>query len=282
MTRLSRTESSVSRVSCCGTTPSRPRIRGPSTAGSSPRIRSSPALTGDTHPTIRIVLVLPAPFGPRKPKLSPVATSKSMPSTAVKSPNFLVSPRAWMSGVGVSSCAMGPRMVPHDPAGFRHVGEPFRHVPGGVGCGAMSVEGQLEALLRLILAGIAGAVIGLEREVEDKPAGIRTFATVAIGSALFTVAPSIAFPESSDSAARVAAQIVTGIGFLGAGTIIQVKDRVEGLTTAAGIWAVAAVGMTFGFGLYVLGTGSTVVLLVLIAVVGRLMPSALRRPASND
>jgi putative Mg2+ transporter-C (MgtC) family protein len=146
----------------------------------------------------------------------------------------------------------------------------------------VSIDGQLEALLRLVLAGIAGAIIGLEREVEDKPAGVRTFATVALGSALFTLAPAYAFPTSPDSAARVAAQIVTGIGFLGAGTIIQVRDRVQGLTTAAGIWAVAAVGMTFGFGLYVLGAGSTIILLVLIAVVGRLMPPALHRPRRDD
>jgi len=136
----------------------------------------------------------------------------------------------------------------------------------------ISVDAQLEALLRLVLAGIAGAVIGLEREVEDKPAGVRTFGTVAVGAALFTVAPAIAFPEQPDSAARVAAQIVTGIGFLGAGTIIQVRDRVEGLTTAAGIWAVAAVGMSFGFGLYVLGAGATAMLLLGIVTIGRVMP----------
>jgi putative Mg2+ transporter-C (MgtC) family protein len=141
----------------------------------------------------------------------------------------------------------------------------------------MTIEAQFDALLRLVLAGLAGAVIGLEREVEDKPAGVRTFATVAMGAALFTVAPIYAFPDTPDSAARVAAQIVTGVGFLGAGTIIQVKDRVSGLTTAAGIWSVAAVGMTFGFGLYVLGAGVTVVLLVLMAIVGRLMPLTLQR-----
>ena len=146
----------------------------------------------------------------------------------------------------------------------------------------MTIEAQLEALFRLVLAGVAGAVIGLEREVEDKPAGVRTFATVAMGAALFTAAPTFAFPDSPDSAARVAAQIVTGIGFLGAGTIIQVKDRVEGLTTAAGIWAVAAVGMTFGFGLYVLGAGATLVLLVLIAVVGRILPAVLPRRDTED
>ena len=141
----------------------------------------------------------------------------------------------------------------------------------------MTIEAQLDALLRIVLAGIAGAIIGLEREVEDKPAGVRTFATVAMGAALFTVAPMYAFPDSQDSAARVAAQIVTGVGFLGAGTIIQVRDRVSGLTTAAGIWSVAAVGMTFGFGLYVLGAGAAAVILLLMAIVGRVMPMALQR-----
>src|SRR5215218_6262679 len=101
MTRLSFTESSVSSVSCCGTTPRRPRIRGPSAFGSRSRMRSVPALTGDTHATMRMVEVLPAPFGPRNPKLSPGATSKSIASTAVNSPNRFVKPRAWMSG-GVS------------------------------------------------------------------------------------------------------------------------------------------------------------------------------------
>jgi putative Mg2+ transporter-C (MgtC) family protein len=145
----------------------------------------------------------------------------------------------------------------------------------------LSADAQLEALLRLVLAGIAGAAIGLEREVEDKPAGVRTFATVAFGAALFTIAPAIAFPDQPDSAARVAAQIVTGIGFLGAGTIIQVQDRVEGLTTAAGIWAVAAIGMSFGFGLYVLGAGATAVLLLAIVTVGHLMPRTGRQPTAD-
>jgi len=89
------------------------------------------------------------------------------------------------------------------------------------------------------------------------------------------VAAEQAFAGSDDATSRVVAQIVTGIGFLGAGTIIQVKDRVEGLTTAAGIWAVAAVGMAFGLGLYVLAIGSTVILLVTIAVIGRLLPTEL-------
>jgi putative Mg2+ transporter-C (MgtC) family protein len=136
----------------------------------------------------------------------------------------------------------------------------------------MSLEAQLDALLRLVLAGVAAGLLGIEREVQDKPAGTRTFAVVGIGACLFTIAAERAFSGGDDPTSRVVAQIVTGIGFLGAGTIIQVKDRVEGLTTAAGIWAVAAVGMTFGFGLYALGIGATVVLLVTIAIIGRLLP----------
>ena len=107
----------MSSVSCWGTTPSRPRIVEPCVAGSMPSTRSVPAVTGEMQPIMRIVLVLPAPLGPRKPKASPGATSKSMASTAVKSPKRLVSPRAWMSAVGesVDTPAMVPRM-PRPPA----------------------------------------------------------------------------------------------------------------------------------------------------------------------
>jgi putative Mg2+ transporter-C (MgtC) family protein len=139
----------------------------------------------------------------------------------------------------------------------------------------MTFEQELDALLRLVLAGVAAGLLGLEREAQDKPAGTRTFMVVGIGACLFTVASEKAFGGAADPTSRVVAQIVTGVGFLGAGTIIQVKDRVEGLTTAAGIWSVAAVGMTFGFGLYVLGIGSTLVLLVAIALIGRLLPPKL-------
>ena len=139
----------------------------------------------------------------------------------------------------------------------------------------MSIELQLEALLRLVLAGVAAGILGAERETQDKPAGTRTFAVVGIGACLFTLGAEQAFGGSDDPVSRVVAQIVTGIGFLGAGTIIQVKDRVEGLTTAAGIWSVAAVGIAFGYGLYVLAIGATLVLLVTIAVIGRLLPGDL-------
>jgi putative Mg2+ transporter-C (MgtC) family protein len=135
----------------------------------------------------------------------------------------------------------------------------------------MPIDVQLEALLRLVLAGVAAGILGAERETQDKPAGTRTFAVVGIGACLFTIGAEQAF-AGEDAVSRVVAQIVTGIGFLGAGTIIQVKERVEGLTTAAGIWAVAAIGIALGYGLYVLAIGATVVLLVTMAVIGRLLP----------
>src|SRR5262245_6624373 len=92
--RLSHTVSSVSRLSSWGTTPTRARIRGPSDAGSRPSTRTVPPLTGDTHPIIRMVELLPAPLGPRKPNASPGEISKSMPSTATKPPKRFVSARA--------------------------------------------------------------------------------------------------------------------------------------------------------------------------------------------
>ena len=157
-----------------------------------------------------------------------------------------------------------------EPQDAAAVGRRTRHARSPtVRC--MPVDGQLDALLRLVLAGIAAGVLGLERESQDKPAGTRTFAVVGIGACLFTIGAQEAFVEA-DPVSRVVAQIVTGIGFLGAGTIIQVKDRVEGLTTAAGIWAVAAIGVTFGYGQYVLAIGATIVLMLVVAVIGRLLP----------
>jgi len=136
----------------------------------------------------------------------------------------------------------------------------------------MPVDVQFESLLRIVLAGITAGILGFEREISDKPAGTRTYAVVAIGACLFTLTGEQAFDGKDDAVSRLVAQIVTGVGFLGAGTIIQVRERVQGLTTAAGIWAVAAVGMAFGFGLYVLALGTTVTLLVAFAVIGRLLP----------
>lgn len=127
---------------------------------------------------------------------------------------------------------------------------------------------ELELFLRLLLAGVFGWLIGYEREVLGKAAGTRTFALVAIGAALFAVVSSEGFTSyigaSAADPTRVASLIVSGIGFLGAGLIIFRGDRVEGLTTAAGLWATAALGIAFGRGLYTLAIFSAVLILVLL------------------
>jgi putative Mg2+ transporter-C (MgtC) family protein len=129
---------------------------------------------------------------------------------------------------------------------------------------------EWEALLRLALAAGAGAIIGLEREDRDKPAGVRTFSIVAMGAALFGLVGLMTF-GTTDAAARLAAQVVTGIGFLGAGTILHSRGHVVGLTTAAGIWGSAAVGLGLGYGLYILSAGGAFILLAVLRLVGRLM-----------
>jgi putative Mg2+ transporter-C (MgtC) family protein len=140
---------------------------------------------------------------------------------------------------------------------------------------------EAEALLRLVLAAGFGALLGLEREEADKPAGVRTFSIVALGSAFFSIVSILTFGVN-DAGARIPAQVVTGVGFLGAGMIIQQRGNVVGLTTAAGIWAAAAVGMGFGFGLYLLSAGGVVILLVLLRLVGRLTPGPDAGPARRD
>jgi putative Mg2+ transporter-C (MgtC) family protein len=132
------------------------------------------------------------------------------------------------------------------------------------------VVSEFEALLRLALAAGLGAFIGLDREARDKPAGVRTFSLVALGACLFTLVGTIAFAED-DSASRIASTIVTGVGFLGAGTILHRRSDVVGLTTAAGLWASAAVGMAAGVGLYVLATGGAVLILSVLWLIGRLV-----------
>jgi putative Mg2+ transporter-C (MgtC) family protein len=112
---------------------------------------------------------------------------------------------------------------------------------------------DLELVARLILAATLGFLIGLERELRGQAAGERTHALVALGSAAFALLSGRAFPGGDT--ARVAAGVVTGIGFLGAGMILKREGaRIEGLTTAAGIWAVGSIGLAIGAGMYLLGT----------------------------
>jgi putative Mg2+ transporter-C (MgtC) family protein len=127
-----------------------------------------------------------------------------------------------------------------------------------------------EALLRLVLAGVLGGAIGAEREIREREAGLRTHMLVAIGSALFTIVSAYAWSDfhfSNQSGitydpTRIAAQIVTGIGFLGAGAIIRQGLSVRGLTTAASLWVVAAIGIASGAGYYSAAVITTIVVLV--------------------
>jgi putative Mg2+ transporter-C (MgtC) family protein len=131
------------------------------------------------------------------------------------------------------------------------------------------VDSEVEALIRLVLAVGLGALIGLDRETRDKPAGLRTFAIVSLGACLFTLVGELAFPNDAETS-RVVSTIITGVGFLGAGTILHRRNDVVGLTTAAGIWASAGVGMAAGMGLYVLAVGGTVLIVVVLWLFGKL------------
>jgi len=119
----------------------------------------------------------------------------------------------------------------------------------------------LETFLGLLLAVALGAIVGVEREVTHKPAGLRTHMLVSLGSALFTVV-SVSFAVDP---ARIAAGIVAGIGFIGAGTIWAEKDKVKGITTAASLWATAAIGLTAGIGDYPLAAVVTALVVIILA-----------------
>jgi putative Mg2+ transporter-C (MgtC) family protein len=127
---------------------------------------------------------------------------------------------------------------------------------------------EQELGLRLLIALVLGAAIGLEREYHAHPAGLRTLIMVSLGACLFSMlGPLLIQPGSKiGDPTRIAAQVVTGIGFLGGGAILRTHDRVQGMTTASTIWGVAAIGMAVGFGFYTLAIFATV--LSLIALVG--------------
>ncbi len=122
---------------------------------------------------------------------------------------------------------------------------------------------RLDLLLHLSLAVVLGGAIGLERELQQKAAGLRTNILICTGAALFTEL-SLAMTSEFGDPSRIAAQIVTGVGFLGAGTIIQGRGIVTGLTTAATMWMVAAIGMAVGFGAMLEATGTTLLVVVVL------------------
>ena len=133
-----------------------------------------------------------------------------------------------------------------------------------------------EMVLRLALAGVLGGVIGAEREYRGKVAGTRTHLLVALGSALMLLVSQHGFGAQGDPG-RVAAQIVSGIGFIGAGAIMVDRKSVHGLTTAAGIWVAAGIGMATAAGLYGLAIATTILALVGLEVFGIILFNDRRR-----
>ena len=127
---------------------------------------------------------------------------------------------------------------------------------------------KYDFILRLFVAGAMGILIGLEREYRAKEAGYRTHFLVALGSALLMIVSQYGFDDVLKTdlvrldPSRVAAQVVSGIGFIGAGTIILQKQIVRGLTTAAGIWATSGIGLAVGAGMYEIGVAATILVLV--------------------
>lgn len=147
---------------------------------------------------------------------------------------------------------------------------------------------RLDLLGRLLLAAALGGLIGLERELADKPAGLRTNLLICVGAALLVEvsiavsglaegAPSAGTTTVVGDPARIAAQIVSGIGFLGAGTIIQARGSVTGLTTAATIWVVAAIGMAVGARAYVEAIGGAILVGLSLVLLARVEVGMLRR-----
>lgn len=148
------------------------------------------------------------------------------------------------------------------------------------GMSAMIEAFRLDLATKLLLAGLAGGAIGLERQISGKPAGLRTNILICVGSALLmdlSMNLGMAFggPRVGDPA-RLAAQVVTGIGFIGAGTIMQSRGTITGLTSAATIWVVAAIGLTVGAGFFVEALGATATVMIVLSGLGTLEHRLLR------
>lgn len=129
----------------------------------------------------------------------------------------------------------------------------------------MSLELQIQVFGQILLTALLSAIIGLDRERRDKSAGLRTHMLAGIGACAFAALGIHAFPGADTS--RVAAAVVSGIGFLGAGVIFHTNDRAHDLTTAASIWVTAAVGMAIGVGAWFLGIAMTTTIWIVLAII---------------
>lgn len=127
----------------------------------------------------------------------------------------------------------------------------------------MPMETQM--IFKLLVAAFLGAIIGYEREARDRPAGLRTHMLVAMGAAVFAMISFYAFPAEADPG-RMASYVVVGIGFIGAGTVIQLKNKVVGLTTAASLWLTASIGISVAIGYYFLAAAAAAVGFVVLSL----------------
>jgi len=143
----------------------------------------------------------------------------------------------------------------------------------------MTLEQQAIISLQLLLTAILSMIIGMDRERNEKPAGLRTHMLAGVGACLFTALSIHAFPEGDPS--RVASNVVTGIGFLGAGTIIVHNNRPRQLTTAASIWATAAIGMAVGTQAWLVAISGTIIIWVVLVLLQRVEIKA-SHSADND
>jgi len=139
---------------------------------------------------------------------------------------------------------------------------------------------RLELLIQLVLASIVGGSIGLERELKGKPAGLRTNILICIGATLYTVL-SVQMGNAVGDPTRIAGQIITGVGFIGAGTILHTRGAVTGLTSAATIWVVAAIGMALGSGNYVEAMGASILVMVVLTGLAPLEELVAQRSSST-
>jgi len=142
---------------------------------------------------------------------------------------------------------------------------------------------DLTVVVNLLIAFLLGGAIGWLREKEGKSAGLRTHILVCVGAALFTmISANIFSGASAGDPARIAAGVVTGIGFLGAGVIVQSKGAVRGITTAASIWVTAAIGVASGIGFYVGAVATTIIAIITLEPLGRIEKKIIKDKDSKE
>ncbi len=140
----------------------------------------------------------------------------------------------------------------------------------------------LEMILKITLAAVLGMAIGLEREHRRKPAGLRTYTLVALGATLFTIlSQNIGGEAAAYDPSRIASQVVVGIGFIGAGIIFIRGGHIEGLTTAAGLWTTAAIGMAVGFGFYTVAVFSAILSLAVLLLLRQIEKNIPKIPPND-